>query len=335
MRLTFQKSVAGSQMTLPIVSALVTLVWLFFPSDSTSVDAGEYGLWTYVPATLMDGWTSRIISLAIAALSVYIVAELNNTHVLLRISSRMISSSFAFLLGILVCFHALQPALVIMFVMLLSYTFFFHMYQSLDPIPPFLTFLIISTASLLMPKLLIIVIVYWICMIYMRAFSMRSFIASIIGLILPYWILSAVAYVLGEYDLLIHYYQAFTTFQLPDYSVLTFQRLAMLAIVFIFYATGVVDFYINSFQDKTRTRIIYNVLVFHGLFVLIILFAMPQYFMVLLALLAIDSAILFGHFVALTYNRFTHLYILSLLVLSVVVATLQVLNISFALPWNH
>lgn len=335
MRLEFQKPVASSQFTLPVVSVIVVIAWLLLPSASTPVDAGAYGLWRYVAEYLQSGSVGTYIALGIAALAVYIMAELNQSHVLLRISSRMISSVFAFVMGVLVCAHNVQPAMPIMLIVLLSYSPFFHMYQSLNPTLPFVVFMLISMASLLFPKLLVVLVIYWLSMMYMRAFSVRCFLASVIGAVLPYWIGSAVAYVMGEYDLLTNFWHEFSTFQMPDYTVLTFHQWMVLAFLFVLYLSGTIDFYINNFKDKARTRILYNVLVVHGLFMLLALLAMPQHFMVWALLFAIDASILFAHFVALTYNRFTHIYLLVLLVLSIAVAAVQVLNINIMLPWSH
>ena len=62
----------GSSFTLPVMAVVTSLLWLLSGSA--------------------DQW--RWLTLALTALTTYIVVELNNRHALLRIRSRLVSSVF-------------------------------------------------------------------------------------------------------------------------------------------------------------------------------------------------------------------------------------------------
>ena len=107
MKLSFQKSIASSQVTLPIVAAVVFILWFLPPTANTQLP--DYGLWRHVPSFLQEGNWALSIGAICAALAVYLMAELNNANVLLRVNSRMLSSMLVLLLGLAVMCHRFQP----------------------------------------------------------------------------------------------------------------------------------------------------------------------------------------------------------------------------------
>lgn len=321
MRLTFQKKIASSQMTLPIVCAISIAMWLLIPNsnaESLSVFSSyDYGLWQFVPQFLQVGYWGTGLAMALVAGCVYLLAELNNSNVLLRISSRMLSSMLALLCGLAVMLHNLQPGNVLMLFSVLSFFTLFLTYQLPSPMLTFTTFLMISASSLIFPKMLLIIPVYWILLGCLRAFSFRCLIASLLGTILPYWFYICIAFAAGNTQVFFSHIQSLITFQWYDYSQLTIMQILPFSFFTLLFAIGTLDFFQHSFLDKTRPRMLFNIVAIHGLFIIIYMCLQPQYLDVLLPVLLIDTAILFGHFFALTYTRLSHIVNLVLLAMAI------------------
>lgn len=327
MRLNFQKDIASNQATLPITCGVAFLLWFVQSSvqHPASFSSPEYGLWQYVPTFLQEGYWSLGISAFCAALAVYMMAELNNAHVLLRVSSRMLSSMLAILLCLNVIGHHFQPGTIVMLFSLLSLFPLFSSYQSPNPLLAFLTYLSLSAASLFFSKLLWIVPIYWLIQGHFRALSLRCFIASILATLLPYWVCGGIAVLTGAIPIFLTHIQTIIQFQWFDYASLGLFDILVYAFVVLLFLTGTIDFIIHQFLDKTRTRIIFNATIIYGLFVAIWMGLQPQYFSALLPMLMLSTAILFGHFFTLTHTKFSHIYCIVLMVLAVLLLIVQYL----------
>ena len=95
----YQKYIADAQATLPVVSAVALAVWVLLPVKECpmSFSGVEYGLWDCVPRFLKEGYCAKGLGIGCVALAVYLMAELNNANVLLRVNSRMLSSMLVLL----------------------------------------------------------------------------------------------------------------------------------------------------------------------------------------------------------------------------------------------
>lgn len=332
MTLRFQKSIAKSQAVLPVAGVLALVLWYVLPVEhaSSSFCHADDGLWQYVPSFLQEGYWSLSLSAFCVMVAVYLMAELNNANVLLRVNSRMLSSLLALLLALVVDCHHFQPGSVLMLFSLLSFFPLFATYQLPSPLFSFLTYLMVSVASLVFPKLLWMVPLYWLVQGHLRAFSLRCFIASLLGLVLPYWLYGGIAIMTDSLEGFVSHVSLMADFQWSDYTQLALRDVLVFAYIILLFVSGVVDFWSNRFRDKTRTRIIYNVVILHGFGAIALMVLQPQYFYTLLPLLLIDTSIVFGHFFTLTFSKFTHVYCLILMMLAIAVVAAQYMPDIFA-----
>lgn len=329
-----QRSIACSHATLPVVCVVTFLVWFFSSSVSVPSDgaigaagafqAADYGLWRFLPSFLQGGIVGKLLGMGLCALGIYAMAELNNSQALLRISSRMLSSTLALLLASCVMPCVAQPGLVLMLLTLLSFFALFAAYQIPSPMLTLTAYLMLSVSSLFFPKSLCLVPVYWMMQGSLRALSFRCFVASLIAVLLPYWFFAGFAVSFGWLDEFLVHVQALISFSFGDYAQVTANQYASLAFSFVLFLIGTVDFIRSSYKDKTRTRVIYTAVIVHGFCVALFAILQPQHISAIQPLLLVDASIVFGHFFTLTSNRFTH--ILSLVLLAV--------NVALTL-WNH
>lgn len=322
----FQRPLATSHATLPVVCVLTLLVWIVAPDvDASSLFSGnDYGMWTLIPPMLLQGLAGKIAGLLLGAVCVYCMAELNNGNVLLRISSRMLSSTLALLLMVGIAPYMAQPGLVLMLLTLLSFFPLFANYQIISPMLTLTAFLLLSVSSLVFPKMLYLVPVYWCMQGYLRSFSFRCFVASLFGIVLPYWFYAGIAISFGWTEQFLAHISAFVPAMPLDYSHLTVNQWAVAAFVLLLFGIGAVNFFVHSFLDKTRTRSLYKATTVHGVGVVLFMALQPQYIVTLVPVLMADAAITFGHFFALTSNRFTRILNIFLLLAAVALTI-----------WNH
>lgn len=328
MRLEFQKNIASSQFTLPLMSIVAIILWLLLPITHVArFDGVENGFWGYIPSAITSGYVGKYVGMAFAALSVYFVAELTNTFVLLRISSRMLSSTLALFFGTILCLHNFQPAHIIAACSILSFFTLFSTYQMPMPMPTFMTYLLISIGSLVFPKLLLLVPVYWVIQVYLRSLSMRCWLASLFGIMIPYWFFFAISlYLTRGFDVFVNTCKEIVDFTLPNYTSLPLSDIFIFGFVVLFFVFGAINFFMTSYLDKTRTRILFKTIIMHGALMIVFIVLQAQYFHSFLPLLLIDAALVGGHFIALTYNRFSHLYCVAMLLILIELVVFQVLS---------
>lgn len=143
-----------------------------------------YGLaiWFICGAIQYQWW----IQLVCFILSTYLMVLLNNFNALIRVYSRAITSAFI-ILSCVACF--IFPSLeggIVTLGLIASLSTLFASYQNRDAAGLiYYTFLFLGLASLAKVHLLVIIPIYWILMIFISSLSLRTIIASVLGLLTP------------------------------------------------------------------------------------------------------------------------------------------------------
>ena len=288
MNYRFQKTIVTSRFTLPVVCLLGAATWLLPYGESTL--------------------SERLAGICASGIVVYFMAELNNRNALLRISSRIISSLTALLLSVIVPLHAFQPAHLVVVLVVLSRFAFFNTYQNPSPLVSFLAYLPLALASFVFPHVLLLFPVYWLCQAYMRGMSFKCLLASMLSVVAPYWLWFGTLLLFHRYDSIDEIAIRLTTIEPPDYAGITNWQIGEFVYVFAILTVGIVDFLFSSHKDKTRPRILYQIVCVHAISLIALLGCQPQYYYTILPLLVADTAIMGGRFVAHSYNRLSHVF---------------------------
>jgi len=321
-----QNYIAESRRLLPISIAIATLVCL----------AG--GL-------LWEHWWTSYICLIVTTM---IIAQLNTDNALTRIYSRTISVSWLLLTVMAI---PLLPSLqggIVSLCFALFLLFAFRAYQRPDNTPTvFYAYMAWSIATVLRPGLVTFVPLFWILLAtHLQAFSGKTFVASILGLLLPWWFVGAwdvvSEYVFNEQlpifdfqrwtsELIMSYNHSllFTiiqwvnagaiTFDLQQLSIFNFQFsffYVQYFFVFILFITGSIHFFRQRIHDKIQVRKLYHFFFVTGIFVLLLSILFPLELPTLFRLLVVCTSPLIGHFFALTQTRTTNItFIVCLLIM--------------------
>lgn len=303
-----QNKVAESRLSLPFM-AVIAIIIVLLRGDFT-------GRW----------W----LQFACWSLSTYLIVELNNVNSLLRIYSRMVSCSFLVL--ILVASYLLSDVRVsiVTLCIVVAYTLLFHCYQLRKSVNwVYTAFLFIGIASYLFIQILYFVPILWICMtFFLMTMNIRSFFASLLGLITPYCFGIILFVYFGEIDYLLQHFASLIEFQpLFDYQSITINQYLTFAFVVLLLIIGIVHFVRNSFLDKIKTRMFYNIFITMSLACLTYIILQPMHFDVLIVLLIVNVSPLIAHFISLTHTRITNITFIVLLIISA--------SLIFYNSWSH
>lgn len=307
MQKRIQNKVAGSRFAFPVVAVYGLLVWL-------AAGAIENMQW---------------MQFAMYAVSTVLMLTLNNSNALIRIYSRMVSCSFI----VMACsatflFQSLKVEAVQM-LFVLFYLSLLRSYQ--DKRAPgivFYSFACIGLISLWFVQILYFVPVFWLLMATnLMAFGNRMFWASILGIIVPYWFMAGYYLYMGNIDDLQSHFLQLADFQpLFGIEIPDMHRLATFAVVALLAVIGIVHYLRNSYLDKIRTRMIFEMFITVDLLAMAFLVLQPQHFDMLMPIVIVNTSCLYAHFIALTKTRITNLVFLLVCVLML---ALTVFNVVF------
>ena len=245
---------------------------------------------------------------ACLALTTYLMVLANNYHGFIRIYSRMASCTVLFLSTVVPSILTL-PDIAFMGVCTAAFiTIVFHAYQDKQATAIVCyAFCCIGVASLCVIQTLWLIPVFWVLMATkMQMLSWHTLIASILGTLAPYWFYGGwLLFEHGEITSLLNHFtnlsQFNTCFQcrLIDMRLLPIVVLATMAGII-----GSIHFVHTCLQDKIRTRMIYEFLIFTSLATLLLLLLFPQHAAAFTTLLIVFVSPLFAHFSALSKGKF-------------------------------
>ena len=237
------------------------------------------------------------------------MAHLNNINVLIRIYSRMVSVSFVLLSTATIFLFPLVKGAFIQLCFISSLLIFYNCYQDKEtPGWTFYAFLCLGIGSIVDIHLLFFVPVFWLMMtIIVYSICWRTFIASLVGLLTPYWFWTA--WLLWQEKGSIHslsdHFIALADYQVP--FPLTFQQTLLLGLIILLGITGAIHFLRTSSRDKIRTRQLFYSFFIISTAAVIFLILQPQHYDMLIRIIIIAVSPLIGHFLALTKTKFTNI----------------------------
>ena len=245
----------------------------------------------------------------------YLMVELNNINALIRIFSRMVSCAF---LALTCCASFLFPALpeAVMLVCLVAFVLLlFQTYQDKTAAGiTYYAFLFYSIASIAYVHVLFFLPIIWLLMItHIMSMSWRTWTASIIGLLTPYWLGSVWIIYQHNYTLiadhftkLIFFEEPFNLYDITSYQKVTLALTALMAII------GTIHFIHKNYLDKIRIRMFYGFFMWMNLAAFVFLWFQPQHFNAMLLIMILNTSPLIAHFIALTSTKLTNIVFLLL-----------------------
>lgn len=295
--------IAESELTLPACALLSVVLWCW-PSRPWLVDSWVEGA----------KWLGSLLVMLLVA---YVVLETNNVNQLIRIRTRMMSSLWCLLAGALPFLHQCDAPLLVALCAAVNYNLLFRCYQSPNATGQFFYALVmLSLASLYSPLLLLLAVPYFFYLtVFLRAMSLRTFCAGLLGLAMPYFFWAVWCFLHDDMLPLIYHLSG-----LISSPTMTLQQLPLVSQItagaFAFYGVvGLLHYWRRNYNDKIRTRQLLYVYVVQNLVLFALLAWRPECFALLVPVIAVTIISLLAHYFALIRTWFSSaVFVLSALV---------------------
>lgn len=299
-----QNRIAESRWALPICSAYTLFICLISGLFSE-------GIWA---------------QLALTAIATLLMVELNNRNSLIRIYSRMVSCSF--LVMTMMTPHKIESidGCIVSMCFVAFYLALCNAYQDKKATGYVLwAFAAIGVASIVWIQILLFIPVLWVLTATnILAMSLRTFVASILGVIMPYWFLSAYYIYIGDIMPIVDHIATIANFEpLFIYKNCSINDFLPLCFIILLAITGSIHFLRTSYKDKIRTRMIYEMFITMTVATIVLIILQPQHANIATHMLIISTAPLIGHFLALTSTKITNIASLTFMAIALVITALN------------
>lgn len=293
-----QNRIAESYLTLPIAAVYSVAIWLiaFLHNTSKAVQS----------PTLAIHWPE----MACFVISVYVIVELNNSNMLLRVRSRMVASTFIFLSCMLVSgFQSLLVG-ISQICFITTILLLFHTYQNRSSAgQTYYAFLCLGLSSLIYAEYLYYIPLLWVLMTTrLQSLSPRTLAASVFGILTPYWLASIWLFYLDDFTPMTEHLADFGNFVFPaDYQAVSIEQWLIYAFLTVTSIAGIIHFWMYSYEDKIRIRQLYGFLIAMSLATLIYIALQPHQYHIFIRMAIVCCSPIIAHFLTLTSTRLTNI----------------------------
>ena len=262
-------------------------------------------------------------------LSVFMMVQLNNKNLLIRIYSRLVSSSYIALSCAALFLFDSPGGACLQLTAIASLFCLFNTYQNRSSAGwTYYAFLFLGLGSLTDVHVIYFMPVFWLLTMFaLYSFSLQTFTASLLGFATPYWFSLAWYAWRGEGDITIwlDHLAGIADLQFSiSYSVLSLQHLILLAFFLILFLLGSIHFVTTSYKDKIRVRQIYYSFMTLMIYSCLLIILQPQFYQMSFHIMLISVSPIIGHFLALTESRLSNILFF---VLTAVVLFLSGMNL--------
>lgn len=302
-RVTIQRIVATGGFTLPVAIVLSGLFWVLNA----------------------EGW-SELFTAILTFVTGYLIIELNISYSLIRTRTSFHVTLYAIFSAISLFLHPFETLWYTIPLFFIALHQLFRTFESDNKVTSlFHSFLFLAIAILLDPHFLIFLPLFWLGMFLFNAQSGKSFFATLLGLVTPYWLLLAYAMLQDDFSYFVSFSSSVTTLSPFCYSVLPSlpQLLLMGSILFLTLICAL--YYLNhTYLDKSRTRTYFYFLLLCQVTFYSAMVIFPLQTILFYALSLPISALVAAHFFTLTHNRFSNLFFIAIFVMIITSTTYYV-----------
>lgn len=297
-----------------LLMLIVALVWFsdLFIQNSIRLDVNDNTIVSQINGYFSDNLLlSNVVSLLITALNAFFIGQLNNKFTIIRTRTFLPILFFVLLMATWHETHTIVISHLSLSLVLLSLFAIFRVYRNRNASEQaFLSSFLIAVASIFIEPLVLYIPLIWIGLVLFYSLSFRNFLATLVGLLIPWILYLAVRY----------YYQPDMTWLMSltksfELGIPILGRplneLIYIVMLFVLSIIGFVGLLANMNQDSMQTRGLIN---FNSWFLaLSFLFSMifVKQFFVFLPFVGVGLAILLAHPLTLKKsNFFTYLFLI-------------------------
>ena len=275
---------------------------------------------------LTQGWWGQLVLLGIA---VYLMIELSNSNALMRVRSRMVSCVFLTLSCTSIAWFGSYSCGLLTLCLVAALHILFHSYQNSSAAGTvYYAFLLLGIATMGFVPLFYFVPLLWALMAtQLQLMSWRTWLASLFGLLTPYWVCIPWALFRQESALITEHFNGFGHLENPfDWSVITVSQIVTILFVVVLLALAMVHFWQYSFEEKIRNRQIFGFFFYVSAFALLFLAVQPQHYHQLLCIVLVCGSPLVAHFFVHTHTKATNILFWSATAFSLLLTVCQLFH---------
>ena len=162
---------------------------------------------------------------------------------------------------------------------------------------------------------------------HLMAFSGRNFWAALIGLTVPYWFYGGYCALTGNTAYIMTHFAANAWVAPPAWQAdISISGIATISFTLLVTLIGSAHFLRNSYKDKIRTRMIYEMLISMSAFTIVFMALQPQHAAMLTGIQIINASPLAAHFIALTNTRLTNITFCLLAIAALAITAFNILT---------
>ncbi|MBR1940723.1 MAG: hypothetical protein IJ845_05255 [Bacteroidaceae bacterium] len=166
----------------------------------------------------------------------------------------------------------------------------------------FQSFCMLGIGGLIYPKLCFLFPIFLIGTIQFLSLNARSFVAALMGGLMPFWFLLAYGLVMRDIDLIVSPFLSLATFQ-PLGIGYELWQLPLYVLLLILFIVSTTHIYLTTYDERMRTRVFLRFLILLGGFLLLCMPLQPQEAIHLFPLASVPISLIAAHFFALTESR--------------------------------
>jgi len=250
------------------------------------------------------------VQLLCLAVGVVLLVELNSANQLVRVVSQSTPSMYLLLVSASIFIFPDIQASIVMLCMVALYFMLFHCrLHDESPGWTFYGFFCLGLASMVFVQVLYYVPVLWVLMATcLRALNAKTFWASVLGIIAPYWLGGPLLLYFMGADLAAEHFTQLAAFApLADYTSLGEHEWLAVGWTLLLALIGIMHYWSEGYQDKSRTRQLHEVFIVVDLLTIAFLALQPQHCHVLLAIIIVNTSPLIAHYLTLTHTWLTNI----------------------------
>ncbi|MBQ8866326.1 MAG: hypothetical protein IJ013_01200 [Bacteroidaceae bacterium] len=307
-----QQRIIKAKTTFPVMAVFALLLWCLGVEWPLDADVVLSGWWGTLAAPM---WAVEGANMLLCLIALYMMAELNSAYSLVG-RRTMLHGLFFLLMWVAAPWvsHCVEANLLLCF-LLATVGNLFDGYQQRHGVGAlFGLSAFVGLGSLLCPPVLLLVPLLYVSAWFFQSLSVRSFLAGLMGLLWPYWVLFVFAFCADRMELFATF---FSTFLPPFFSGYT--HVPFLAWVLwgssLLLSAGSLGFVLYRYgRYKIRTRLFLAFLLWWTFLVALLWIVAPSVGKLLSPLLFASVGLLAGHLFSFTRTRASNICFLGVLV---------------------
>lgn len=291
-RIYIQNQVATSSFLLPVATVITILSW----------------------CCSNELWQTILIHGALTMFCCYLLILLDTTYSLIRTRNRMSPAFFLYCMASTPLSTGFPIEIGMATTILISLYMLLGTFQedkNTLPMRSYLTFFFLSIGILIHPVTMVLLIPYTIAMgSYLRAWTLRSAAASLLGLCTPFWFLLGWYLITWDWSLPYRFFEQIQNVLVPyknAYAAFEPKDGIRPLVITIIGICSISHYFKTRNYDKMQTRMLLNTLVLIETFLIIGTWALPQFIAQTQTLLICITSILVGHYFTLDNSKTTRI----------------------------